>query len=443
MPKIGQLSNCKSVTKDIIWQRYKDFSAPAVGALIFACLLAGITVWFTHGALGAWLALMGLGLALATQAFDSFSARNLLVPLFLGLGALGLGVFSGGLNSASASAALWPILGVAALQRRIEHGIGASLSVMVGLALASRFVQLTSDSTIAAQSGILALGVCAALAIGACLTLGSGRKLASQQALAQAATATASRDAALLEAEDARTQSKGRAQFMAEMSHEIRTPLNAILGFADTMREGVFGPLPQAYGDYPDLIHTSGTHLLDLVSDLLDLSKIEAGRYETNLKPLRLDDVAYEGVRLSSGAARAAGVQIRHEASAPVEIVGDARALRQITFNLISNAIKFTPSGGRVTVRVIVDQESKMAGLEVVDTGVGISETDLAKIGELWNQGRDGADPDAKTTRGSGLGLALVKRMTDLQNGQFEIASTLGSGTRGRVSFPLAPDKPA
>jgi signal transduction histidine kinase len=438
VPKIGQVSNRKSVTKDTIWQRIDDVGAPIAGALLFACLLAAVTVWFSQGAAGSWLALLGLGFALITLAFGQGRVRSLVIPVLLAIAAVGLGLFGGGFSSAAACAVLWPLLATAAYGGRLEQGVGASLCALAGLAGLNSVIAVPVTDGFAAQSGILALGVCGALAIAASVRFKWGQHGLSRKARSALDAALISRDAALADAKSARAETQGRAQFMAEMSHEIRTPLNAILGFADTMREGVFGPLPQAYGDYPDLIHTSGSHLLDLVSDLLDLSKIEAGRYETQLKAIRLDEIAHEGVRLSSGAARGAGVQIRHEASGPVEIMGDARALRQIVFNLLSNAIKFTPNGGRVTVRVVVSPDAKTARLEVEDTGVGMSDADLAKVGEPWNQAKYDAARDSKNGRGSGLGLALVKRLTDLQGGQFDIQSALGDGTRARVQLPLA-----
>jgi signal transduction histidine kinase len=438
VPKIGQLSNRWAVTKDIIWQQNRGISVASAGALVFACLLAAITVWFSFGASGPWLALLGLGLALVAVALAKKRQQDLLVPLFLGLAAIGLVLFSGGMGGSAASAILWPILGAATLGGRWQHAIVASLCALVGLSLATALFALPSQPGTNEQSGILALGVCGALTLAACLVFRARKNSEHGGTQQDVLEATKERDAALAQAQEARAQVQGRSQFMAEMSHEIRTPLNAILGFADTMREGVFGPLPKAYGDYPELIHTSGTHLLDLVSDLLDLSKIEAGRYDITLKPLRLDEIVYEGVRLSSGAARMAGVQIRHEASPGVEVLGDARAVRQIVFNLLSNAIKFTPSGGRVTLRVLGSQDNHMASLEVEDNGVGISETDLAKIGQPWNQSQQNETGDAKSSRGSGLGLALVKRLTDLQNGSFTISSLLGVGTKTRISLPLA-----
>jgi signal transduction histidine kinase len=433
------MSNCKAVTKKTFWQRYGYAFTPATGALIFACVLNGITIWRTAGALGPWLAFIGLSLALIAMAAKSKPLRELLVPTLLGLAALGLGLFSGGLTQAAASVVLWPILGNAALGGRLATGVSASLCTLVMLLILNWLISPALTDALIVQSGISALGVSGAFAVAACVTIATQAKDLVSPLIAEIDTATAKRDEALAQAQEARNQTQGRAQFLAEMSHEIRTPLNAILGFADTMREGVFGPLPQAYGDYPGLIHTSGTHLLDLVSDLLDLSKIEAGRYETHLRAVNLDDIAYEGVRLSSGAAQAAGVQIRHEAKGGVEVIGDPRALRQIIFNLMSNAIKFTPRGGRVSLRVLLDKAANLASLEVEDDGVGINSSDLAKIGEPWNQGSKQSDGDMKKSRGSGLGLALVKRLTDLQGGTFEITSAVGIGTRARVSFKLAP----
>jgi signal transduction histidine kinase len=428
------------VTKDTNWQRFEAFCVPATGALAFGCLLSAVTVWFSKGALGPWFSFVGVGLALIAAMFATKAAQGLFVPLLLGVAGVGLALLSGGVGAASASAILWPILGAAAIGNGWTKGVGTSLAGLSVLAIFAALVRVPVSAETTAQSGILALSLCGALALAAWMQFRAQNSKISKPFIERLADATATRDLALVEARDARAENKGRAQFMAEMSHEIRTPLNAILGFADTMREGVFGPLPPAYNDYPELIHTSGTHLLDLVGDLLDLSKIEAGRYETSLKPIRLDELAYEGVRLSSGAARTAGVQLRHEASGAVEVRGDARAMRQIIFNLISNAIKFTPKDGRISLRVLVDAARGLASLEVQDSGVGINAIDLAKIGEPWNQATDTSTGDTKKSRGSGLGLALVKRLTDLQGGTFDIASTPEVGTRARISFPLAPE---
>jgi two-component system, cell cycle sensor histidine kinase DivJ len=200
--------------------------------------------------------------------------------------------------------------------------------------------------------------------------------------------------------------------------------------------------LPHPYADYPDLIHTSGSHLLDVVSDLLDLSKIEAGRYETTLKPLSLDELAQEGVSLSSGDARALGVGLRKEGNEAVLVMGDQRGLRQMIFNLVSNAIKFTPAGGQVTLSAQANRRAGYGQLIVQDNGVGMSADVLERIGQPWNQVSDASASKSQRSRGSGLGLALVKRLAELQGGSLHVTSHLGAGTQAVITLPLANPMP-
>jgi cell cycle sensor histidine kinase DivJ len=283
----------------------------------------------------------------------------------------------------------------------------------------------------------VSLAITGAMTLAICLRVGGVIERVRASAKVMTQEAARRRDLAQAEAQLAQRESHNRARFMAEMSHEIRTPLNAILGFADTMREGVFGPLPKGYEDYPGLIHTSGSHLLDLVSDLLDMSKIEAGRYEVQLGPIRLDQFLFEAIALSSGSAQMAGVQIRHEVGPAVEVVADSRAMRQIAFNLVSNAIKFTPKDGLVTLRIRVDETKTQAIFEVQDDGAGMSAADLARIGEPWAQGDNEERANSRVVRGSGLGLAVVKRLVELQGGRFWLESTVGQGTVAKVSLPI------
>jgi signal transduction histidine kinase len=443
VPKIGRVSNSKAVTKDTIWQQITAKSGPLSGAALFACLLSLITVWFTADAIGPWICAGAFLLLLPALAFASVNLSRLLVPILLGSAAFGLMMSAGGFSSPAILACLWPVLGCAVTRqglpdpKRLFIGVAAGLAAGVtGGLVAPRLSAFGSDIA-APQIAILAVGVCAALICAVVVSLKSafGQLAGATALVSDTRELLQERDAALNEAEIARTQTRDRAQFMAEMSHEIRTPLNAILGFADTMREAVFGPIPKAYNDYPDLIHKSGAHLLDL----LDLSKIEAGRYDLAIKPQRLDEIVAESVRLSSGGARAAGIQIRHEASGAVMVQADGRAIRQAIFNLMSNAIKFTPKDGRILVRIKSDAAAGTAAIEVEDNGIGISAADLARIGEPWNQVSDAQSPDAKRPRGSGLGLALVKRLTELQGGNLTLTSTLGTGTLARVTLPLAP----
>jgi signal transduction histidine kinase len=441
------VSNCEAVAKDTIWQRWSGDNAPITGALVFSCLLCLLTAWFTYGAIGPWVCALGFGGALILVALSDARLRNLLMPLVLAVSAIIVITFSGGFTGPAASAILWPVLAMAAGGRQntgraldwIGTGIGAAVGTLVVSVLVSSFLKVPTYGAIAAQSGIMVLGVSMALLIGAILSRISSTKNAADPGVA---LANKSRDAALLEAKTARDQNRERAQFMAEMSHEIRTPLNAILGFADTMRAQVFGPLPKPYADYPDLIHTSGSHLLDVVSDLLDLSKIEAGRYETALKPLSLDELAQEGVSLSSGDARALGVGLRKEGNEVVLVMGDQRGLRQMIFNLVSNAIKFTPAGGQVTLSALANRRAGYGQLIVQDNGVGMSADVLERIGQPWNQVSDASAAKSQRSRGSGLGLALVKRLAELQGGSLHVTSHLGAGTQAVITLPLANPMP-
>ncbi len=437
--------------KDTIWQRLTTQSGPFAGAGLFACLLSAVTLWFSGGAIGAWVSACTFAILVGALAFVPRRILIPIAPMILGIGALGLAGSTGGLNGGAISACLWPILASnfasagRTNRQQLLLGFSASIAALLGVVAFSFFFVLPTFNPVYGQAGILALGVCAALA---CANILSWGRLFGDQSRAQPFQIDAlqmknERDAAVNDAQIARMQTKDRAQFMAEMSHEIRTPLNAILGFADTMRESVLGPMPPAYNDYPELIHKSGSHLLDLVSDLLDLSKVEAGRYEVVVKSLALDELVSEGVRISSGAARARGVQIRHEASGPVLVDADPRALRQIIFNLLSNAIKFTPKDGRIIVRIKADVSARTANLEVEDNGEGMSEADLARVGEPWTQASNPQDRelqnnDTKRVRGSGLGLALVKRFAQMQGGELELISSLGTGTLARVILPLS-----
>lgn len=385
--------------------------------------------------------------AFLVTSYTNQARQAVIIPVLWAGAALGLGSLEGGTNGIAFAAVIWPLLAAGAAGVALINGIAAALCVAVALLMLAPL--LPSNVSFAAGSWgalipkLLVAWASAALALAICARAGGVIERVRRAARDQAKQALDSRDAAQAETRMAQAENHDRARFMAEMSHEIRTPLNAILGFADTMREGVFGPLPKAYEDYPGLIHTSGSHLLDLVSDLLDISKIEAGRYEVRLEDIRLDQFLFEAIALSSGAARSAGVQIRHEVGPPISVRADPRAMRQIAFNLLSNAIKFTPKDGSVTLRIRPDATTRQACLEIEDDGAGISPADLARIGQPWAQGDNQSRANSRVVRSSGLGLAVVKRLTELQGGRFWLESTLGKGTIAKVSLPYANlDKP-
>jgi cell cycle sensor histidine kinase DivJ len=224
----------------------------------------------------------------------------------------------------------------------------------------------------------------------------------------------------------------GKSRFLANMSHELRTPLNAIMGFSDIMRERIFGPLPVKYAEYADLIHDAGAHLLDLINDVLDMSKIEASKYELDLEYLDTREPVSAALRLMRLQADDAGVQLRGLLpSEPLEGEADRRALKQIVLNLVSNALKFTPRGGLVTVSL-----QSLAGaleLSVADTGLGIAEGDLERLGRPYEQAGDAG----QQSKGTGLGLSLVRAFAELHGGEMSIESRLGEGTAVTVRLPV------
>ena len=216
------------------------------------------------------------------------------------------------------------------------------------------------------------------------------------------------------------------------MSHELRTPLNAVIGFADIMRQKLFGPLPERYAGYADAIHQAGGHLLDLINDVLDLSKIEAERYQLAMETFDARDAVSAAVALVRLQADDKGVELAAVLpSEPIKVRADARALKQMALNLLSNAVKFTPAGGSVTITL--DADGPDLDLAVSDTGVGIAPQDLQRLGRPFEQA-GGADQKAQ---GTGLGLSLVRSLTELHGGRMTIDSTLGEGAAVMIRLPV------
>jgi len=232
---------------------------------------------------------------------------------------------------------------------------------------------------------------------------------------------------------EAEARDSGKTRFLANMSHELRTPLNAVLGFSDIMRQRIFGPLPQKYADYADSIHEAGGHLLDLINDVLDVSKIEAERYELSRETFDAREVVSAAVALVRVTANDKGVGLSSLVpDEPLTVDADRRALKQITLNLLSNAIKFTPAGGSVTLTLEVI--GPYLELVVSDTGVGIAARDLKRLGRPFEQ----AGAVEQKVQGTGLGLSLVRALAELHGGRMSLDSTLGEGTAVTVRMPVA-----
>ncbi|GAA0530994.1 PAS domain S-box-containing protein [Rhizomicrobium palustre] len=234
--------------------------------------------------------------------------------------------------------------------------------------------------------------------------------------------------------ERAESASKAKSRFLANMSHELRTPLNAVIGFTDMMRQRTFGPLGNdKYEEYATLIYDSGQLLLDLISDMLDMAKIEAGKLELNIETVDFKGTVEDSVRMLRDRAEENGLELSVGLPAdPLFVNADKRAVKQIMLNLLSNALKFTPAGGSVGVSVTA--QNGYAVLTVADTGIGIAADEINRLGHPFEQGN--GDPMIAKP-GSGLGLALVRALTEKHGGSLRIESEEGVGTAVHVSFPL------
>jgi cell cycle sensor histidine kinase DivJ len=241
--------------------------------------------------------------------------------------------------------------------------------------------------------------------------------------------------AALKESEDARlaaaaaSESKSRA--IADLSHELRTPLTHILGFAEIMEHGLFGPMPEKYASYPGLIRSSGAHLLALVNDMLDLSRIEAGRHELEIERFDARAIAAEVVEAGQPTAQKKGISVTLEApDAALDVDADPRALRQILLNTVSNGVKFTPKGG--AVQLALRAEGGDLVCETIDTGPGIPPDERAALGERFVRGASG-----EAAPGAGLGLSLVRALAELHGGALSFHEAPGGGALVRVRLPV------
>jgi signal transduction histidine kinase len=228
--------------------------------------------------------------------------------------------------------------------------------------------------------------------------------------------------------------SRHKSEFLANMSHELRTPLNAIIGFSEVLGQEMAGPLNGTQRQYVDDVLEAGQHLLSLINDILDLSKVEAGRMELALADVSIADALERGVTMHQARATRNAIALDLRVDPDVGfVVADERKIRQVVFNLVSNAVKFTPSGGRVEVRA--SRHDGVVEIAVADTGVGISADDQERIFEEFQQARGSA---SGAVEGTGLGLTLSKRFVELHGGRLWVQSELGSGTTFRFTLPAA-----
>jgi signal transduction histidine kinase len=234
--------------------------------------------------------------------------------------------------------------------------------------------------------------------------------------------------------EAAEASNRIKSQFLANMSHELRTPLNAIIGFSDVMKQRLFGPISDQYLEYAGLIHQSGEHLLNLICDILDVAKIEAGKFDLHLEKVDIAETVAYCTQLIAGKAAEKDITVAIDLpEGKPTLVADSRALNQILINILSNAVKFTNRGGKVALSAEV--QGAMMRITIRDNGIGIPQKTLARIGHAFEQGSN----DPKLAReGTGLGLALVRALVDRHGGRLNIASREKTGTTVTVELPLS-----
>ena len=306
-------------------------------------------------------------------------------------------------------------------------------------------VTLTVSINLVVSGGLLDYSLAALTIGGEIFFLFLARQLHSSEL--ESVTHQAEKDALITELEEARHMSDearrhaeqaniAKSQFLATMSHELRTPLNAIIGFSEVLKSELLGPMavPQ-YKEYAGDIHASGQHLLNLINELLDLSRIEAGKYELNEEAVSLVDIAEDCRRMMEIRAKAKGIDLSFSAGNNLpKLWGDERAIRQVVLNLLSNAIKFTPQQGKVQVTIARSGDGGQM-ISVRDNGPGIPEDEIQTVLSSFGQG---SLAQKTAEQGAGLGLPIVQKIMELHQGRFDLFSKLRFGTEVIATFPRA-----
>lgn len=453
-----KLTSSTGLERSFDYDLLRTFAQQHAGATLALLILAAVvggaaSIWVRPEPIVTWLVIVVAATALMSALARRFRAtpqddmdfgawrRNFILVAALEGSAWGLIVFVL-VTAESQSAAvfvLFVLLMVAAVSTTLSatlptavYGALVPLAIaMVGLILPGRSI----DTIAIALMGCSALLYFVFLARRLHANALSNLEFRAQKdaLFIELEVAKANSDQARRKAEEANL---AKSRFLATMSHELRTPLNAILGFSEVMKNELFGPhASPAYKEYADDIHGSGQHLLNLINEILDLSRIEAGKYELNEEAVNVTHIVDDCVHMLKLRAKAKGQTIKQtiEPNLP-RLWADERAVRQVVLNILSNAIKFTPQGGEIFVKVGWTVGGGQY-VSVRDTGPGIPEDEIPTV--LSSFGR-GSLAIKTAEQGSGLGLPIVKGLVDLHGGNFQLKSQLRVGTEVIVTFPSA-----
>ena len=378
--------------------------------------------------------------------FPKHIARMVAALLMSACGALALASLIEGPTVGQYSLEIFEILGILVLPYLVQGVVRSALAREHGASLALLGIVVVSvaalhdillDNIIIAGPNFLPVGCVAFfLCFSGALTQRSHHAFIKSELLVDERTREL--ELKISELEQARaaavSANVAKSRFLANMSHELRTPLNAILGFAEIVRDRIFGmDASDRYSEYASNIHTSGSHLLGLINDILDLSKIEAGKLDLDNARVDLGEEARAAMRLLDPQASKKNVLMALDLPDPVFVSADARAMKQVIVNLLSNAVKFTPTDGVVSI-AIRRGDDKTTTMTVSDTGIGIRSEDMQRIFETFGQSRH--DVRARNESGTGLGLPIVKGLVEAMDGKIDIDSMIDVGTTITVTLP-------